>query len=98
MGRDPLAIDTAIRVSFCADNTSEDVDAFLNAFEDGMKHLQRIKKVKKESILTLSGRSASSSPKGGALDKTGNFAWNAKASHFGGGGSASALTERVSQL
>ena len=40
----PLAIDTAIRVSFCADNTPEDVDAFLNAFEDGMKHLQRIKK------------------------------------------------------
>ena len=35
MGRDPLAIDTAIRVSFCADNTPEDVDAFLNAFEDG---------------------------------------------------------------
>ena len=44
MGRDPLAIDTAIRVSFCADNTPEDVDAFLNTFEDGMKHLQRIKK------------------------------------------------------
>ena len=39
-----LAIDTAIRVSFCADNTPEDVDAFLNRFEDGMKHLQRIKK------------------------------------------------------
>ena len=32
------------RVSFCADNTPEDVDAFLNRFEDGMKHLQRIKK------------------------------------------------------
>ena len=44
MDRDPLAIDTAIRVSFCADNTPEDVDAFLNRFEDGMKHLQRIKK------------------------------------------------------
>ena len=44
MGRDPLAIDTAIRVSFCADNTPEDVDAFLNRFEDGMKHLQRIHK------------------------------------------------------
>ena len=44
MGRDPLAIDTAIRVSFCADNTPEDVDAFLNRFEDGMKHLQSIKK------------------------------------------------------
>ena len=44
MGRDPLAIDTAIRVSFCTDNTPEDVDAFLERFEDGMKHLQRIKK------------------------------------------------------
>ena len=44
MGKDPLSIDTAIRVSFCGDNTSEDVDAFLNRFEDGMKHLQRIKK------------------------------------------------------
>ena len=44
MGRPPLAIDTAIRVSFCADNTPEDVDAFLERFEDGMKHLQRIKR------------------------------------------------------
>ena len=44
MGRDPLAIDTAIRVSFCADNTPEDVDAFLNRFENGMKHLQKIRK------------------------------------------------------
>ena len=38
------AMDTAIRVSFCADNTPEDVDAFLNRFEDGMKHLQKIRK------------------------------------------------------
>ena len=44
MGLDPLAIDTAIRVSFCADNTPEDVDAFLNRFEEGMKTLQRIRK------------------------------------------------------
>lgn len=44
MGRDPLAIDTAIRVSFCADNTPEDVDAFLNRFEDGMKNLQKIRR------------------------------------------------------
>ncbi len=44
MKKSPLAIDTAIRVSFCADNTAEDVDAFLNCFEDGMKQLQRIKK------------------------------------------------------
>ena len=44
MGRSPLAIDTAIRVSFCADNTPEDVDAFLNRFEDGMKNLQKIRR------------------------------------------------------
>ena len=44
MGKDLLSIDTAIRVSFCADNTPADVDAFLNRFEDGMKHLQRIKR------------------------------------------------------
>ena len=44
MGRDPLAIDTAIRVSFCAGNTPGDGDAFLNRFEDGMKHLQKIRK------------------------------------------------------
>ena len=36
--------DTAIRVSFCADNTPEDVDAFLNRFEDGMKNLQKIRR------------------------------------------------------
>ena len=44
MGKNPLAIDTAIRVSFCGDNTPEDVDAFLDRFEDGMKHLQKIRK------------------------------------------------------
>ena len=44
MGRPALAVDTAIRVSFCADNTTEDVDAFLNRFEDGMKHLQQIRR------------------------------------------------------
>ena len=47
------------------------------------------------SWLTLSGRFASSSPKGRAFDKTSNFAWIAKASPFGRGGSASALTEKV---
>jgi len=40
------------------------------------------------SILTLSGRFASSSPKGRALDKIANLAFTAKASHFGGGGIA----------
>ena len=39
-----------------------------------------------------------SSPKGRALGKTMNFLWIAKASHFGGGGSASALTERARSL
>ena len=39
MGRSDRAIDTAIRVSFCADNTPEDVDAFLERFEAGMKTL-----------------------------------------------------------
>ena len=39
MGRSPRAFDTAIRVSFCADNTPEDVDAFLERFEAGMKTL-----------------------------------------------------------
>ena len=43
MGLEKRRIDTAIRVSFCADNNEEDVDAFLNAFEDGMKTLQRLK-------------------------------------------------------
>lgn len=39
MGRSARAIDTAIRVSFCADNTEADVDAFLERFEAGMKTL-----------------------------------------------------------
>ena len=43
MGLDSRRVDTAIRVSFCGDNTEEDVDAFLNALEDGMKTLQRLR-------------------------------------------------------
>ena len=50
------------------------------------------------SILTLSGRFASSSPKRRAFDIIGNFPKTVKTSHFGGGGIASAMTERVSQL
>ena len=42
MGRPAKAVDTAIRVSFCADNTEADVDAFLERFEAGMKTLQGI--------------------------------------------------------
>ena len=53
----------------------------------------------KESSLVLSASLAlSSSPKGGALGKTENFAWTAKASHFGRGGIALAMTERVRTL
>ena len=49
--------------------------------------------------LALSGRlSASSSPKGRALGKEMYFVWTAKASHFGGGGIASAMTERARPL
>jgi cysteine desulfurase len=44
MGKDPLAVDTAIRVSFCADNTPEDVQAFLDRFAEGMRTLQRIRR------------------------------------------------------
>ena len=42
MGRPAKAVDTAIRVSFCAENTEADVDAFLERFEAGMKTLQGI--------------------------------------------------------
>ena len=48
--------------------------------------------------LALSGRFASSSPKGRASGETVDFVGTAKASHFGGGGSASALTERARTL
>ena len=41
-----------------------------------------------DSVLALSGRFASSSPKGRAIGKEMYFAWTAKASHFGGGGIA----------
>ena len=43
MGLDSRRVNTAIRVSFCGDNTEEDVDAFLNALEDGMHTLQRLR-------------------------------------------------------
>ena len=42
MGLDDRRIRTAILVSFCAENTPEDVDAFLNAFADGMRTLQML--------------------------------------------------------
>ena len=44
MGRDALAMDTAVRVSFCADNTPEDVDAFLARYGEGLRTLARIRK------------------------------------------------------
>ena len=67
----------------------------VNALFYGMKICYNRRVYKHFSWLTLSGRFASSSPKGRAFDKTSNFAWIAKASPFGRGGSASALTERV---
>ncbi|RAW56361.1 hypothetical protein C4N24_10930 [Faecalibacterium prausnitzii] len=39
-----------------------------------------------------------SSPKGRALGKTGNFVWTAKASPFGRGGTAYAVTERAREF
>ena len=39
MGLPPRAIDTAIHLSFCADDTPKDVDAFLE-LEDGVKNLK----------------------------------------------------------
>ena len=37
-----LTVRTALRVSFCADNTAEDVDALLAGVRDGLKELQHI--------------------------------------------------------
>ncbi|MBQ5754299.1 MAG: cysteine desulfurase [Oscillospiraceae bacterium] len=42
MGAPQRKIDTAIRASFCAENTPEDVDALLNGLEDGFKALTHI--------------------------------------------------------
>lgn len=43
MGREPRRIDTAIRASFCADNTPEDVDALLEGLKTGLATLSRIR-------------------------------------------------------
>ena len=42
MGCDDLTIRTALRVSLCADNTPEDVQALLNGLRDGLRELQHI--------------------------------------------------------
>ena len=42
MGLEPRRIDTAIRASFCADNTPEDVDALLEGLKTGLATLSRI--------------------------------------------------------
>lgn len=42
MGCDDLTIRTALRVSFCADNTPEDVQALLDGLRDGLRELQHI--------------------------------------------------------
>ncbi len=43
MGLEPRRIDTAIRASFCADNTPEDVDALLEVLKTGLATLSRIR-------------------------------------------------------
>ena len=43
MGLEPQRIDTAIRASFCADNTPEDVDALLEGLKTGLAALSRIR-------------------------------------------------------
>ena len=43
MGLEPRRIDTAIRASFCADNTPEDVDALLDGLKTGLATLSRIR-------------------------------------------------------
>ena len=42
MGCADLTVRTALRVSLCADNTAEDVDALLAGVRDGLKELQHI--------------------------------------------------------
>ena len=42
MGTPDLAVRTALRVSFCGDNTPEDVQALLDGLKDGLKELQHI--------------------------------------------------------
>ena len=42
MGCDERIIRTALRVSFCADNTPEDVDALLEGLRTGLQELQHI--------------------------------------------------------
>ena len=43
MGLDARRIDTALRVSFCAENTEADVDALLNGLEQGLKTLAQLR-------------------------------------------------------
>ena len=42
MGAPALAVRPALRVSFCGDNTPEDVQALLDGLKDGLKELQHI--------------------------------------------------------
>lgn len=44
MGLDTAAIDTAIRVSFCADNTPEDVQALLDGLAEGQRVITKRRK------------------------------------------------------
>ena len=42
MGCDDRTVKTALRVSFCADNTEADVDALLDGLREGLRTLGRI--------------------------------------------------------
>ena len=43
MGLSARAIDTALRISLCADNTEQDVDELLNGLADGLARLARLR-------------------------------------------------------
>ncbi|MEE1280210.1 MAG: cysteine desulfurase family protein [Oscillospiraceae bacterium] len=43
LGLPDRAVDTAIRVSFCAQNTAQDLDDLLSALKEGMETLQKLK-------------------------------------------------------
>ena len=43
MGLEPRRIDTALRVSLCAENTEADVDALLSGLEQGLKTLAQLR-------------------------------------------------------
>ena len=43
MGLSARAIDTALRISLCGDNTEQDIDELLTGLEDGLAKLARLR-------------------------------------------------------